>query len=48
MHCIINKGGMNVVANAKNELIPQRTIIGYRMCNDYRKLNESTFKDHYP
>ena len=39
---------MTVVPNDKNELIPQRTIIGYRMCIDYRKLNKATRKDHYP
>ncbi len=42
-----NKGGMTVVANAKNELIPQRTITGWRMCIDYRKLNKATKKDHF-
>nr|AAL58164.1 putative polyprotein [Oryza sativa Japonica Group]AAP53345.1 retrotransposon protein, putative, unclassified [Oryza sativa Japonica Group] len=26
------KGGMTVVANARNELIPQRTVTGWRMC----------------
>ena len=30
-----------------NELIPQRTVVGYRMCIDYRKLNKATRKDHY-
>src|ERR1041384_1325973 len=30
---------MTVVPNEKNELIPQRTIIGYKMCIDFRKLN---------
>jgi hypothetical protein len=39
---------MTVVPNDKNELIPQRTIIGYRMCIDFRKLNKATRKDHYP
>ena len=39
---------MTVVANDKNELIPQRTIVGYRMRIDYRKLNKATRKDHYP
>src|SRR3954462_4125135 len=39
---------MNVVPNDKNELIPQRTIIGYIMCIDFRKLNKATRKDHYP
>ena len=32
VHCVPKKGGMTVVPNDKNELIPQRTIIGYRMC----------------
>jgi hypothetical protein len=42
------KGGMTVVCNDKNELIPQRTVIGWRMCIDYRKLNKATKKDHFP
>ena len=29
------KGGMTVVENNKKELIPQRTITGWRMCIDY-------------
>ena len=41
------KGGMTVIRNDHNELIPTRTVIGWRMCIDYRKLNESTRKDHY-
>jgi hypothetical protein len=36
------KGGMMVVHSDENELIPQRTITGWRMCIDYRKLNEDT------
>ena len=48
VHCLPKKGGLTVVANDKNELIPQRTIIGYRMCIDYRKLNKATRKDHCP
>jgi hypothetical protein len=42
------KGGMTVVRNEKNELIPQRTITGWQMCIDYRKLNKATNKDHFP
>jgi len=42
------KGGMTVVMNEKNELIPQRTVTGWRMCIDYRKLNKATRKDHFP
>src|SRR4051812_9042611 len=48
VHCVPKKGGMTVVPNDKNELIPKRIIIGYRMCIDYRKLNKATRKDHYP
>ncbi|GJX40272.1 reverse transcriptase domain-containing protein [Tanacetum coccineum] len=39
---------MTVVKNEKNELIPQRTVIGWRVCIDYRKLNDATQKDHFP
>jgi hypothetical protein len=42
------KGGMTVIHNEKNKLIPQRTVTGWRMCVDYRKLNKSTRKDHFP
>ncbi len=42
------KGGMTVVENSNNELIPQRTITGWRMCIDYKKLNKATKKDHFP
>jgi len=42
------KGGMTVVVNEKNELIPQRTVTGWRMCIDYRKLNKATRMDHFP
>jgi hypothetical protein len=42
------KGGLTVVKNEKNELIAQRTVTGWRMCIDYRKLNKATKKDHIP
>jgi hypothetical protein len=42
------KGGMTVVRNEKNELIPQRSITGWQMCIDNRKLNKATKKDHFP
>jgi hypothetical protein len=42
------KGGMIVIRNEKNELIPQRTTTGWRMCIDHRKLNKATRKDHFP
>jgi hypothetical protein len=42
------KGGMTVVQNERNELIPQRTVSSWRMCIDYRMLNKDTRKDHFP
>jgi hypothetical protein len=41
------KWGMTFVKNEQNELIPQRTVTGWRMCIDYRKLNKATKKDHF-
>ena len=48
VHVVPKKGGMTVVKNEKNELIPTRTVTGWRMCIDYRKLNKATRKDHFP
>jgi hypothetical protein len=42
------KGGMPVVKNEKNKLIPQRTVTSWWMCIDYQKLNKATKKDHFP
>jgi hypothetical protein len=42
------KGGMTIIHNEKNELIPQRTVTSWCMCIDYRKLNKATRKDHFP
>ena len=42
------KGGMTIVENSKNELIPQQTVTGWSMCIDYRKLNNAIKKDHFP
>ncbi|KAK1611823.1 hypothetical protein QYE76_035496 [Lolium multiflorum] len=39
-HCVPKKGGMTVVPNDNDELIPQRVVLGYRMCIDYRKVNK--------
>ncbi|XP_075483869.1 uncharacterized protein LOC142524029 [Primulina tabacum] len=42
------KGGITVVENENNELIPTRTVTGWCVCIDYRKLNDATRKDHFP
>jgi hypothetical protein len=39
---------MTIIENNKNELIPQCTITGWRMCIDYQKLNMARKKDHFP
>ncbi|GJZ82130.1 hypothetical protein Tco_0647124 [Tanacetum coccineum] len=48
VHCVPKKGGFTVVKNDENELIPTRLVTGWRVCIDYRKLNEATHKDHFP
>ncbi|GJS04442.1 reverse transcriptase domain-containing protein [Tanacetum coccineum] len=48
IHCVPKKGGITVVTNERNELVPTRTVTGWRVYIDYRKLNEATAKDHFP
>jgi len=42
------KSGITVVKNDENELVPQRTVTGHRVCINYRRLNATTRKDHMP
>ena len=48
VHVVPKKGGFTLIRNEKNELIPTRTMTGWRVCIDYRKLNTATRKDHFP
>nr|GFA53477.1 reverse transcriptase domain-containing protein [Tanacetum cinerariifolium] len=48
VHCVPKKGGMAVIKNDENELVPTRLVTGWRVCIDYQKLNEATRKDHFP
>ncbi|KAL4273391.1 hypothetical protein GQ457_13G013790 [Hibiscus cannabinus] len=48
VQCVPKKGGITVISNEKNELIPTRTVTGWRVCMDYQKLNKATRKDHFP
>nr|GFB73025.1 reverse transcriptase domain-containing protein [Tanacetum cinerariifolium] len=42
IRCVPEKGGMTVITNDENELVPTRLVTGWRVCIDYRKLNEAT------
>nr|GEV88056.1 reverse transcriptase domain-containing protein [Tanacetum cinerariifolium] len=41
------QGGFTVVENEENELILTRLVTEWRVCIDYRKLNEAIRKDHF-
>nr|GEU88926.1 reverse transcriptase domain-containing protein [Tanacetum cinerariifolium] len=47
IHFVPKKGGITVVGNENNELIPIRLVTGWRVCIDYQKLNDATRKDHF-
>nr|GEY51329.1 DNA-directed DNA polymerase [Tanacetum cinerariifolium] len=47
IHCVPKKGEITVVENENNELIPTRLVTGWRVCIDYRKLNDATRNDHF-
>ena len=48
MQVVPKKGGTTVIKTENNILLPSRTVTGWRICIDYRKLNKATRKDHFP
>ena len=44
---VSKKSGITVVKKGKGELIPTRIPSSWRMCIDYRKLNDATRKDFF-
>ena len=48
VHMVPKKGGFTAIINERNELIPKRIVTGWRVFIDYRKLNITTRKDHFP
>ncbi|GJR50421.1 reverse transcriptase domain-containing protein [Tanacetum coccineum] len=47
IHVVPKKGRTIVITNKDNELVPTPTVTGWRVCIDYRKLNNATRKDHF-
>jgi len=42
------KTSLTVIKNEKDELIPTRVQNSWRVCIDYKRLNQITRKDHFP
>ena len=42
------KEGTTVIRTESKALLPSRTVTGWRICIDYRKLNKATRKNHFP
>ena len=46
---VVPKKGRTIVIKVENNtLLPSRTVTGWRICIDCRKLNKASRKDHFP
>jgi hypothetical protein len=48
IHVVPKRVGLTIVKNKDDELVPTRVQSGWKVCIDYRKLNATTRKDHFP